>query len=281
MPPRRLALALLAAAAIAQTPERPRVARPGAPVRIPVACGLDEVRAFGLTCPADSPCPVYLELVGVASTGVRLFLTGNLHTEDATLYSLLLATEDGGKTWQEPHGRIRSAVLDQAQFLDLENGWIAGRRLVGFPRDPFLLVTRDGGKTWQERPVYSETRAGAIEAFAFDSKTHGLLWIDRSIAADGARYEVLESETGGESWAVREAGAKPPAGPRRSASAAGWRLRVEAAAKTYRLERRTGERWERVASFLVQPGECKDPEPQPPPEPPFPDTISDGQQPPA
>jgi hypothetical protein len=266
MPPRRLALALLAAALAAQTPQRPKLANEGAPLRVPVPCGVDEIHAFGLTCPPDQPCPVYLELAALGSTGARLFLSGNLHTESATLYSLLLATDDGGKTWYEAYDRTRSAVLDQVQFLDLENGWIAGHRLMGFPRDPFLLVTRDGGKTWNERPVYGDTRAGAIEAFVFDTKAHGLMWIDRS-QGEGGGYETLESMTGGENWAVRESGGKPPLAKRRPAPAAGWRVRVDPAGKAYRLERQTGERWERVASFLVQPGECSEPEQQLPPEP--------------
>ena len=276
MPRRRFALALLAAALAAQTPEGPHLENSGAPIRVPVSCGLEELRSFGLTCPSGEPCPVYLELAGLGSSGARIFLSGNLHTGSATLYSLLLATGDNGKTWYEPHERIRSAALDQIQFLDLENGWIAGQRLTGFPRDPFLLLTRDGGKTWSERPIYSETRTGSIDVFLFDTKAHGLLWVDRSPSGEaGNRYEALESMTGGESWAVREAGDKPPAGKRRPAPGAGWRLRVDPRGKSYRLERQAGERWERVASFLVEPGECREPEQQLS-EPPQPEPSSEG-----
>ena len=86
----------------------------------------------------------------------------------ATLYSILLASEDGGKTWTEPHPRIRSSGLDQIQFVDFQNGWISGANLQGAPRDPFLLITTDGGKTWRDRPIFEESRVAAIERFWFD-----------------------------------------------------------------------------------------------------------------
>lgn len=253
-------------------PEAPRkIENTGAPMRVPFQCSEEDIGSFGLTCPTQQPCPVYLDLSALdASTG-RLFLAGNLHTESATLSSILLASEDGGKSWYEPHERIRAAGLDQIQFFDLESGWIAGQQLGALPRDPFLLVTHDGGKIWRARPIYGDSRVGAIDYFRFDSKTHGLLWIDRTQGAEaGAHYEAFESMTGGESWAVREVGDRPLAAKQRVAPAAsGFRLRPDSASRSYRVEKQTGERWHPVASFLVRAGECKEQEmvlaPEPPP----------------
>jgi hypothetical protein len=221
-------------------------------------CGPEDVRAFGLTCPAEHPCPVYLELTSVAAAGKKLFLAGNLHTEDVTLYSVLLASADGGKTWSEPHERIRGAGLDQVQFLDAETGWVAGASLGGVPRDPFLLVTRDGGATWQAGPVFGEGRAGSVTRFHFDSKTHGVLWIDRSFSDQSDRYERYESTNGGESWAIRESSARPPAKSPESTAASEVRLQTDAGTRSYRVERRTPAGWETVASFPVRAGECRD-----------------------
>ena len=196
----------------------------------------------------------------------------HLHTESVTLYSVLLASGDGGKTWREPHERIRGAGLDQIQFLDSETGWVAGGLLGAVPRDPFLLLTRDTGATWQRRPIFDESRAGTIEYFHFDLKTQGRLWIDRSLSGEtDSRYEAYESMTGGESWALREAsGQRLRKGPRPT-GAADLRLRADSATRSYRVERRTPAGWELVASFLVRAGECREPEvtlpaePQPPP----------------
>ncbi len=248
---------LLAAALEAQ-----KLENMGAPMRVPFQCSAEEIVAFGLTCPSGHPCPVYLELAAVGSSSNRIFLTGNLHAESVTLFSILLASEDQGKTWYEPQERIRGAGLEQIQFFDLENGWIGGEQLGAVPRDPFLLVTQDGGKLWRAAPVYEESRAGAIDWFQFDSKTHGRLWVDRTMAGDPERrYEMLESRTGGESWILRAMSGRPiPGQPSEAPPAAGLRLRTDEASQSYRVEKQAGERWQTVASFLVRVGECREPE---------------------
>src|SRR5512145_870217 len=106
---------LLACPLLAQEPAKPQP--------LTAICGDSEIADFGLDCSADEPCPIYLELTAVEPLGVKLFLSGNFHTGAHTLWSLLLASEDGGKTWAEPLGRIRGAVLYQIQFVDFENGW--------------------------------------------------------------------------------------------------------------------------------------------------------------
>src|ERR1700677_778035 len=162
--------ALLAAIALslgAQTP----LENSGKPMRVLYECSADDTQAAGLGCSEEDPCPVYLELSNVEPMGGKIFVTGNLHTPMATLYSILLASEDAGTTWTERHPRTRYAGLDQIQFVDFQNGWISGANLQGAPRDPFLLVATEGGKTWREHPIFEETRVAAIERFSFDSPT--------------------------------------------------------------------------------------------------------------
>src|SRR5574341_1136004 len=181
------------------TPEEPKkfvLENMGKPMRMAFQCTDEDMRSFGLTCPAHDPCPVYLELAAVQPVGDKVFLVGNIHTESTTLSSILLASSDGGKSWQEPYERIRSAGLDQIQFLDFAAGWIGGQLLLAFPRDPFLLLTTDGGQTWRRRPVSSEDRVGAIEQFWFTSRTQGTLWLDRTQSGETeSRYELYESQT--------------------------------------------------------------------------------------
>ena len=117
------------------------------------------------SCTAAEPCPVYVELTALEVIGPKVFVTGNLHTERSTLASLLVASEDGGRSWSEPAARIRTASLDQIQFIDFETGWISGQTVQGRPRDPFFLVTTDGGKSWRQRFVFDESHPGVIEQF--------------------------------------------------------------------------------------------------------------------
>jgi photosystem II stability/assembly factor-like uncharacterized protein len=254
----------------AQTPASPAVIEnTGKPVRIPFQCTGEDMQASALTCPPEHPCPVYLELAGLESLGSKLFLSGNLHTENATLFSILLVSSDSGKTWTEPHERIPAAGLDPFQFIDFETGWVGGQSLGTVPRDPFFLLTHDGGKTWYSRPVFSEThREGAIDAFHFDSKTHGTLWVDRSQSGEtGDRYETYESLTGGESWMLREAGSQRTHKGARSGPS-DWRLHTDPVTASYRVERRAGPGWEAVAAFVVHAGDCREEEPAILPEPP-------------
>ncbi len=246
----RHAAPLLALASLlsAQTP----LENSGKPMHVAYECTAADTQAAGLGCSEEDPCPVYIELANVEAVGGKLFVTGNLHTPMATLYSILLASEDAGATWTEPHPRARSAGLDQIQFVDFQNGWISGANLQGAPRDPFLLITTDGGKTWRERPIFEESRVAAIERFWFDSPQHGMLLIDARL--DNGKHEEYESQDGGESWAVPQSSAgrvvkeKPPA----------WRVRTDAATHSYVIEKSENNRWQKTASFLVHIATCKE-----------------------
>jgi photosystem II stability/assembly factor-like uncharacterized protein len=168
----------------------------------------------------------------VEAVGGRIFITGNLHTPMATLDSILLASEDSGSTWTEPHPRIHSAGLDQIQFVDSQNGWISGANLQGAPRDPFFLITTDGGKTWREQPIFEETRVAAVEHFWFDSPEHGVALIDEPGSAESTRF--------------------PKEKP------AGWRVRTDTATHSYVIEKSENNRGQKIASFLVSIASCKE-----------------------
>ncbi len=268
MPVARLALAAVVAAACFSA--EPLVYQ-GTPLRLPFQCSEEDVQTFALDCTNEEPCPVYLELAGVEIAGSRIFLSGNLHTATTTLYSILLASEDEGKSWTEPHERIRSAGLDQIQFVDFERGWVSGHLLQAMPRDPFFLLTTDGGKTWRRRPVFAENQVGSIEQFWFDSRTDGLAVIDRRQSTEtGARYSVYETRTGGDTWMVREVSGRGLRLKRAAGQNAERRIRADARTRAFLLERREGERWTTLAGFLVEAGSCRPAalKPiEPPPEP--------------
>jgi hypothetical protein len=243
----------------------------GKPLRTPFSCSEEEIQSLGLDCTSEEPCAVFLELAGLEIAGSKIFLAGNLHTATTTLASVLLASEDEGRTWTEPHPRIRSAGLDQIQFLDFERGWVAGQQLQAMPRDPFFLITADGGKTWRRRPVFGEPQAGSVEQFWFDSRTDGAVLIDRMQSTEtGARYMVYETRTGGDTWMVREVSARPLKLKRAPAQNPDRRIRADARTRSLVVERRQGERWQPLASFLIEAGACR-PAARPAAEPPTPD----------
>ena len=242
----------------------------GKPLRVEAGCTEDDIQSLGLGCTTEEPCAIYLELSTIETGANRIVVAGNLHTDTATLSSVLLASEDGGVTWAEPHPRIKNGSLDQAQFFDLQTGWISGQMVGALARDPFLLLTTDGGKSWRQRPVMSEPGPGSIEQFGFESATTGTVVVDRGPGAEGGRYALLESRTGGESWSIRSVGREKVALPNRPAANAAWRLQAHAPTKSYRVERKeAGGKWVPVASFLVSAGQCKPKETElkePPPE---------------
>jgi len=240
----------------------------GKPMRVEFNCTDSDMLSAGMSCSEEEPCPVYLELSAAEAVGNKLFAAGNIHSAQATLYSILLASEDGGKTWREPSERHRASSLDRIQFADFETGWVAGQVLQPLPNDPFFLVTTDGGRTWRRRPIFSESRSGAVQQFWFDSRNSGTLLI-----ADGPRNELYESPNGGETWLVREVSDRPIRWKQRLPGTASVRVRADGSTKSFRIERREGERWNTAASFLVSAGACKPamhelgPPPEPEPEP--------------
>jgi hypothetical protein len=250
-------------------PPPPKLTNEGKPMLHPYVCSEDDIQGFGLACSADEPCAVYLELADAEVVGNTILLTGNLHNDTMTFYSVLLLSEDLGKTWNEPIAPVKFGVIDQIQFIDFQNGWISGQVIQTIPRDPFFLVTSDGGKTWRRRPLFDDGRAGFIEKFWFDSKRTGALLLDRSKAGDPrVKYEYYESETGGDSWSLREVSSKPIQPKRiQPVPNLAWRLRADPAIKAYRLERRVGAAWQTAAQFTIRLKDCVPPPPPPPPPP--------------
>ena len=229
----------------------------GQPMKVPFHCSDDDISQSGLTCSEEAPCPVYLDLTAVAALGGKIFATGNLHTESATLYSVLMESDDAGETWTEPIARIRGAGFDLIQFPDFEHGWISGEMLQPLARDPFFLRTSDGAKTWRQQPIFEDGTAGSIQSFWFQGTNSGSLVLDKGNNGS-ARYQLFESPTGGDTWTIRESSEKPirirsmpPPGT------GAWRVRADAKSHAFLIEKSEGERWKTLASFLISAGVCK------------------------
>jgi photosystem II stability/assembly factor-like uncharacterized protein len=228
---------------------------------VPFQCTAEDIHEAGLDCSERDPCPIYLELAAVESTGIRIFAAGNIHSASATLYSVLLGTEDNGHTWTETFERVRGAGLDSVQFSGAETGWIGGELVYPLPRDPFLLQTTDGGKTWRQHSIFSEPQLGALQTFFFDDAKHGSAIVDHGAGSEGDRYELYESQDGGDSWTIKQTSVKPLTLRRTSiARPSDWRVRADAPSKSFHLEHHEGNRWVSVGAFSVSLGVCKPPE---------------------
>jgi hypothetical protein len=242
-----------------ETQGPPVLRNDGEPMILPFQCTDDDIQWAGLSCSEEEPCPLYLEVTGIETVGNRIILPANIHSESTTLYSVLLSSDDAGVTWRETHERMRGSGLDHIQFIDFQNGWVSGETLVPVTRDPFFLITSDGGKTWRMRPVFNEGGGGAIQQFWFDTPATGSLVIDRMESTESSRYELYESPNGGETWIIRRT-SEHPISLKKTASVRtdiGWRARADARSKAFAIERKQGEHWNKVASFLVKIGSCK------------------------
>lgn len=246
---------LIAAQEQAPSAPPPVLENTGKPMRLPFQCTDDDMQWAGMACSDQDPCPVYLEILGVEATGERLFAAGDIHSDTVTLYSVLLGSEDSGKTWREPFQRVRGIGLDHLQFADPSNGWVSGETLFPLPQDPFLLSTADGGKTWQRRPVFAETHAGSIQQFLFSSKDRGSAVIDRGQGSAQDRYELYETPDGGETWEFKQAGNRPMALPGAPAAPM-WRARADGNSQAFVLEHQISGRWTTAAAFSVNLGSC-------------------------
>ena len=257
-----LALPLLPMARAQEPPSAPVILEnSGRPTIVPLRCAEEDLQWAGLTCSEDDPCPVYLEISAVEPAGSRVFAAGNVHSSAVTLYSELLSSDDGGRTWREDRDRIRGAGLDRIQFADAANGWVGGEVLYPFSRSAFLLVTTDGGKSWTRQPVFDEVRAGSIQDFAFTSQREGRLVFDRGPGEGNNRYELYESRDGGTSWTLQGTAATPQ--PLRPAAApSDWRARADGPTQSFQIEKRAGSRWTPLAAFAVKLGACGEPEPR-------------------
>ena len=231
----------------------------GQPMRVGYECAEEDLQWVGMSCTEDEPCPIYVELNAVASNGTKILVAGNLHSTSGTLSSLLLQSDDSGATWKEPVTRFRGSAIQQLQFYDPMHAWAAGETQYPLPRDPFVLMTTDGGALWRERAVGEEGNAGSVQRFWFDTAEHGELIVDAGKTASSGRYLSYESETSGESWILRGSGDRLPALRRAPAAAEDpdWRIRTGKDGKAYQVEKRLGNDWEAVASFLIEVARCR------------------------
>lgn len=241
----------------------------GEPLKLPLECRAEAFLRAGLVCSEESPCDTFLELVDITSIQDRVLLIGNIHTPSATIATVLLRSDDAGKTWTEAFERVDAAGLEMVQTLDRQHGWIGGQQTTqDHASSPFLLVSTDGGLNWVRRPVWNgeEERHGAVIEIYFDDPQHGFVIIDR-LTSEGDSYELYESMNSGLSWSIRQVSSEMPTIRRRMVANEAekpWRLNEDRGAAAYEVEHLVDGEWTKVSAFAGDLGACRSVEAQKP-----------------
>ena len=122
------------------------------------------------------------ELYSVRFSGKkRGWVVGSISANDVVVDSLVIYTDDGGKSWQRQRVPTKQELI-HVDFADEKRGWIVG---VGGT----ILHTEDGGETWTEQ--LSRTKA---TLYHVDFRNERVGW------AVGERATILRTVDGGLSW---------------------------------------------------------------------------------
>ncbi len=122
------------------------------------------------------------ELYSVRFTGKKKgWIVGNLSRGDRVVDSLVLATTDGGVTWQRQTVPARTELI-HLDFVGDKRGWIVGDKGT-------ILYTEDGGTSWSRQRV--DTSATLYHVDFLDE--------DRGWVV-GERGTVMRTLDGGQVW---------------------------------------------------------------------------------
>lgn len=126
------------------------------------------------------------ELYSVRFSGKkRGWVVGSVSRNDVVVDSLVIYTNDGGKSWQRQTVPTKKELI-HLDFADEKRGWIVGDGGV-------ILHTEDGGETWTEQ--LSSTKS---TLYHVDFRNERLGW------AVGERGTILRTTDGGLSWVAAE-----------------------------------------------------------------------------
>ncbi|HEX8843860.1 MAG TPA: YCF48-related protein [Pyrinomonadaceae bacterium] len=122
------------------------------------------------------------ELYSIRFSGSkRGWVVGSISSNDVVVDSLVIYTNDGGKSWQRQRVPTKQELI-HVDFADEKRGWIVG---VGGT----ILHTEDGGETWSEQLSHTK-----VTLYHVDFRNNRLGW------AVGERATILRTEDGGLTW---------------------------------------------------------------------------------
>ena len=130
------------------------------------------------------------------------YLCGGLRTGPGTLRSVLLRTENGGKTWEEVMPPAPGSAVRCFQMLDNGDGWALTLWEVEGNGEVQVFHTPDYCKTWQEPiEIEKEWYDGYPATMEFtDSKCGKVHMVYDDDTPENARVAILSTEDGGKTW---------------------------------------------------------------------------------
>ena len=156
--------------------------------------------------------PGYLNSVAFVDAAHGWAVGESNDSNNDTTGSTIIATSDGGVTWQaqdaSPAGR--HADLEAVHFVDATHGWAVGGVSNGIiTGNAVVLATTDGGATWRAQDASAAGHDAVLNSVDFVDSAHG--WAVG--VGGGSDYPpvILATSDGGASWKAQDAS---PAGRR-------------------------------------------------------------------
>ena len=112
---------------------------------------------------------------------------------------LVLATSDGGATWQRQNLGSVSNQLESVDFIDVTHGWAVG----GDGAEPCIFVTGDGGANWEAQDASGVASDVVLHSVSFADATHG--WAVGTAGKDNPAPVILATSDGGATWTAQDA----------------------------------------------------------------------------
>lgn len=111
---------------------------------------------------------------------------------------LILATENGGRSWAVQGNRSQS-ILYAVEFIDESRGWAVGGEIEPLTTRSraVIMQTSDSGKSWRESTPIGMPRLVGLQVVGHE---HLIAWGDWS---DAMQSSLFESIDGGETWSAR------------------------------------------------------------------------------
>jgi photosystem II stability/assembly factor-like uncharacterized protein len=155
-------------------------------------------------------------LLSVAFTDARHgWAVGSARGSSGKDSPLILATSDGGSTWQAQDASAAgtNTTIYCVTFVDQSHGWaVGGTRLVSSSGDmiPLILATLDGGVTWRGQGPNEGSTGDIFYGVAFADRGHG--WavgcnIAKVNSGGHPTPVIFATSDGGRSWGEQDASA--------------------------------------------------------------------------
>jgi hypothetical protein len=132
-----------------------------------------------------------------------VLLFGELRTPAASIRSLLLRSDDGGKSWREVMSPVYGSEVIEVFFHDAHVGWALVAWTTEGPGDLALYRSKDGGKSWRKiSDIPKRHFSGWPISMRFSDGKNGMIKLLYDGSGDPRTdgLVTLNTKNGGRSW---------------------------------------------------------------------------------